>query len=41
MTKKSDPFKSAEIDQDGEPLRFEEATSLFEDGSSTVSHHAS
>ncbi|MFT6069598.1 MAG: cytoskeletal protein RodZ [Bacteriovoracaceae bacterium] len=31
MTKKQDPFEEAEIDQDSEPLKFEEATSLFEE----------
>ena len=34
MTKKNDPFNGAEIDQDNEPLRFEEASSLFEDENS-------
>lgn len=37
MTKKDNPFEGAEIDNDSEPLRFEEATSLFEDGPSAES----
>lgn len=35
MTKKQNPFEEAEIDQDSEPLKFEEATSLFEDENSS------
>lgn len=35
MTKKDNPFEGAEIDNDSEPLRFEEASSLFEESSST------
>ncbi len=35
MTKKQDPFEEAEIDQDSEPLKFEEATSLFEEEKSS------
>ncbi|MBK26497.1 MAG: hypothetical protein CME70_21030 [Halobacteriovorax sp.] len=31
MTKKNDPFNGAEIEQDSEPLHFEEASSLFEE----------
>jgi len=31
MTKKNDPFSGAEIEQDSEPLHFEEASSLFEE----------
>lgn len=31
MTKKQNPFEEDEIDQDSEPLKFEEASSLFEE----------
>ena len=37
MTKKQNPFEEDEIDQDSEPLKFEEASSLFEeDGNSNT-----
>ena len=35
MTKKNDPFEGAEIDQDSEPLHFEETSSLFDEESAS------